>query len=309
MSNMQSFLQFDQPEGQSPVRHLEHLRIGTCSWKYPSWKGLVYSAVKNINFLREYATHYDTVEIDQWFWSLFGEDKVSLPRTETVDEYHKSVPEGFEFTIKAPNSITLTHFYGRVTGGKLVTNPYFLSVPLLKDFLDLIAPLTSRPGLVMLQFEYLNKQKMEGLQRFIEQVGGFLSQAPEGIKFALEPRNPQYFTKQYFSFLADHELSHVFIQGYYMPDITEVYWKYRDLIRGSVVIRLHGYERDEIEKKTSKQYHTIVAPKDDELPGVIKMVQDLRARGVDVYLNVNNHYEGSAPLTIEKIRGLLDDFS
>jgi len=31
----------------------------------------------------------------------------------------------------------------------------------------------------------------------------------------------------------------------------------------------------------------------------------MRSRGIEVYLNVNNHYEGSAPLTIEKIRGLL----
>ena len=59
----------------------------------------------------------------------------------------------------------------------------------------------------------------------------------------------------------------------------------------------------------SKQYHTIVASKDDELPGVIKMVQDLRERGVDGYLNVNNHYEGSAPLTIGKVRGLIDELT
>jgi hypothetical protein len=26
---------------------------------------------------------------------------------------------------------------------------------------------------------------------------------------------------------------------------------------------------------------------------------------MDVYLNVNNHYEGSAPLTIERVRQLL----
>src|SRR6056297_1251867 len=32
------------------------LRIGTCSWKYPSWEGLVYSAPKDINYLEEYAT-------------------------------------------------------------------------------------------------------------------------------------------------------------------------------------------------------------------------------------------------------------
>ena len=40
------------------------LRIGTCSWKYGSWKDLVYSASKGINFLEEYAARYNTVEID-----------------------------------------------------------------------------------------------------------------------------------------------------------------------------------------------------------------------------------------------------
>ncbi|PLX23103.1 MAG: DUF72 domain-containing protein, partial [Ignavibacteria bacterium] len=46
---------------------MARLRIGTCSWKYPSWKGIVYSAPKGINYLEEYARVYDTVEIDQWF--------------------------------------------------------------------------------------------------------------------------------------------------------------------------------------------------------------------------------------------------
>jgi uncharacterized protein YecE (DUF72 family) len=38
---------------------------------------------------------------------------------------------------------------------------------------------------------------------------------------------------------------------------------------------------------------------------VVEMVQDILDRGVSVYLNVNNHYEGSAPLTIERIRRLM----
>ena len=48
----------------------EPLHIGTCSWKYPSWRGLVYSDVPHPAHLAEYAQHYDIVEVDQWFWSL-----------------------------------------------------------------------------------------------------------------------------------------------------------------------------------------------------------------------------------------------
>ena len=43
------------------------VKIGTCSWKYPSWKGILYSERVGKNYLSEYARHYDTVEIDQWF--------------------------------------------------------------------------------------------------------------------------------------------------------------------------------------------------------------------------------------------------
>ena len=51
------------------------LRIGTCSWKYDSWKGIVYPDKEEINFLEEYSKHFNTVEVDQWFWSLFEPKK------------------------------------------------------------------------------------------------------------------------------------------------------------------------------------------------------------------------------------------
>ena len=38
---------------------------------------MVYSAPKGINYLEAYAEHYETVEIDRWFWSLFGQDNDS----------------------------------------------------------------------------------------------------------------------------------------------------------------------------------------------------------------------------------------
>ena len=287
------------------VYGMDNIRIGTCSWKYPSWKGLVYSAAKPRNYLEEYAKKFDTVEIDQWFWSLFSEDKIVLPDPDTVSEYRRSVPENFRFTVKAPNSLTLTHLYTRLTGGKLVANPHFLSVPLFVRFTDLLKPFEDKLGPVMLQFEYLNRKKMTGFPSFLNQIRAFLEALPVSLPLALEPRNPQYLSTEYFEFLAKRGLSHVFLQGYFMPDIRSIYARYGHLITNPVVIRLHGYERDEIEKKTGKIYNTVVESKDEQLPGIIEMIQDLRSRGLAVYLNVNNHYEGSAPLTIEKIRGLL----
>jgi uncharacterized protein YecE (DUF72 family) len=61
-----------------------------------------------------------------------------------------------------------------------------------------------------------------------------------------------------------------------------------------------------MEKLSGESWDRIIAPKDQELARVVDMVNDMRDRSLTVYLNVNNHYEGSAPLTIERLleRGL-----
>jgi len=261
------------------------LRIGTCSWKYPSWDGLVYSAPKGINYLQEYSRHYDTVEIDQWFWSLFGQDSISLPRLETVQEYVDSVQEDFQFTVKVPNSVTLTHFYKKKKSDPLLVNPHFLSPSLFGAFLSALEPMQPQLGPLMFQFEYL---------------------IPAGYQVGLELRNGRWLNENWFRFLLAHHLDLVFLQGYWMPDISELYAQHRELIHEfpSVVVRLHGPDRKGIEKLAGGRWDKIVAPKDDELAAVAEMVEEMVTQGIDVHLNVNNHYEGSAPETIDRIRAL-----
>ena len=286
---------------------MAELRIGTCSWKFPSWHGLVYSAPKGINYLEEYAHNFDTVEIDQWFWALFGKDSVKLPNPVDVEMYRRSVPDNFRFTVKIPNSVTLTHFYKKAKTDPLVPNPSFLSPSLLQTFLSLLDPLEDTLGPLMFQFEYLNRQKMGSQSRFQELFEAFVRQIPPSYQYAVEIRNANYLNESYFAFLNQNRLIPVFLQGYWMPPITTVYQKWRSLAlrQKVVVIRLLGPDRKEIEKITGKQWAQIVAPKDEELSAVVDMIGDLLDRGIDVYLNVNNHYEGSAPLTIDRIRQLL----
>ena len=284
---------------------MAEIKFGTCSWKYPSWKGLVYSQAKGINYLEEYARKYNAVEVDQWFWSLFGEENVSLPKAETAAEYAASVPEDFAFTVKVPNSITLTHFYSRGKDQPLRRNPHFLSRELFQAFLSSLEPLGKKVKVLMFQFEYLNRRKMSSQQEFQDKLAVFFDAVPRICAYAVEPRNPQYLNAGYLRFLNDKRLHHVFLQGYYMPDITGIYRKHPDLLRDLTVVRLHGYDRDKMEVRTGKKWGSIVAPKDDELGRVAKMLDDLLSRKIDVYVNVNNHYEGSAPLTIEKLNGML----
>ncbi len=278
------------------------LHIGTCSWKYPSWEGLVYDSKKPENFLAEYSKKYGSVEIDQWFWSLFGIDKVVLPKAEVVQGYVDSVPDDFRFVIKAPNSLSLTHLYKAQTSGKLVENPHFLSSKLYETFLDSLSVMHTRIGAISLQFEYLNKLKMESPQLFLEQFVNFINAIDKSIPLCIEIRNPNFLNTNYFQFLSEHAIGHTFCQGYYMPDIQEVFNNFSTLLKGTSIIRLLGKDRGAIEKTTGKIWDKVVDPQDSEIPGIARLVRKMVDQaGMDIYLNVNNHYEGSAPVTIEKL--------
>jgi len=252
------------------------LRIGTCSWKYDSWKGIVYPDKEKINYLEEYAKQFNTVEVDQWFWSLFEPKKAVLPKESDVKSYAESVSDKFRFTIKIPNSITLTHFYNKNKTEELKPNPFFLKTDLFEKFLETLKPMKKNIGVLMFQFEYLNKQKISGLTEFLDRFESFIESLDKKYVYGVEIRNPNFLKKPFFEFIERNKLAMVFLQGYYMPPIWEVFNEYKEQIKSTAVIRLHGPDRSGIEKKTGSIWNQIVEPKDDELDKVAGIIHYLK---------------------------------
>lgn len=289
-----------------PREYQSYLSVGTCSWKFESWKGLYYEASKMYrpdDYLLDYAKHLNSVEIDQWFWSLFP-GGIRLPESRTVKTYAESVPSDFIFTVKAPNSLTLTHFYTKQPKEYVdyadKPNNYFLDNDLLNKFLDRLSPLGKKLGPIMFQFEYLNKKKMPSKEVFFDRFHEFITKAPKDFQYAIETRNPNYLSSAFFKFLKEHNLGYVYLEGYYMPHISEVFDKYKPETANFAIIRLHGGERLEIEVKTSMIWNQVVAPKPDGLKAAVRIVRENLRRKIRTFVNVNNHYEGSAPITIER---------
>jgi uncharacterized protein YecE (DUF72 family) len=222
-----------------------------------------------------------------------------------VREYAASVPEGFLFSIKVPNSITLTHHYKKGKSDPLIANPHFLSVDLMLRFLESIEPFGKKIGPLNFQFEYLNKQKISGQSEFLDRLGRFIGNLPAGLTYCLETRNPNFLNDRYFDFLGRNGMHHVFLHGYYMPAIFAVYRQFGPKVKGKTVIRLHGPDRKEIEAQVGEDWSRIVTPRDGELQQLAGMLDDLRTRQVETFLFVNNHFEGSAPRTIARIERLI----
>jgi len=301
------------PHVRIPQEYTPYLRIGTCSWKYDSWKGLYYDEAKTYranDYLSDYARYLDSVEIDQWFWSLFP-GGLRLPDPKTVQIYAESVPDDFVFTIKAPNAITLTHYYSRQPKQHVEfagrPNIYFCDVEVLQRFLELIEPLGKKIGTIMFQYEFLNRTKMGSRDEFLDLLGRFLDKAPSEFNYAIETRNPNYLSSPFFDFLDQHGVGYIYIDGYHMPPIGEVFDRYQPAASKPSVIRLHGGDRRGIEKETGEIWNRIVAPKPVGLRDAARIVRANRQKNVRTFVNVNNHYEGSAPLTIGRFLDVLND--
>ena len=282
------------------------LRLGTCSWKYDDWRGLVYSGNGDVNYLEQYAGAFDTVEVDQWFWSLFPPDIVKLPAPAVVDDYVRATDDDFRFTVKAPNALTLPNHHKKSKTANLTTNPHFMEVELAAVFTDSLGSMRDRLGAVMLQFEYLNRQKMPSQRIFIERLAAFVEGLDRSLPWAVELRNPNFLTPRWFEFLQEKRLSHVFVQGYWLPPVDALYERFGDRLLSPVIIRLMGPDRKGIEKKTGGRWDRVVDPRDDELRRVADVARDALDKGADVYINVNNHFEGCAPRTIDTLKRLLD---
>ena len=296
-----------------PADYRSCLRVGTCSWKYEGWKGLVYEPGVRYggeDYLRDYARHFNSVEVDQWFWSLFP-TAVKLPDPATTKAYAASVPDDFLFTVKAPNALTLTHHYARQTKAHADVankpNPSFLSVNLLHRFLETLAPMSGKLGPIMFQFEYLNKSKMASLTAFLDALHGFFEKAPKDFTYAIETRNPNYLSDAFFDFLRRQGLGYVFLEGYYMPPIGEVVRKCATHTPAATIVRLHGPDRQAMEEATGSVWDHIVAEKPEAIATAVGIVREARRLGHKVFVNINNHFEGCAPLTALRLLRALEE--
>ena len=87
-----SFFDPEPPSGPGLVR------FGTSSFSSPDWVGSFYPrGTRPSDFLRHYATQFDTVEVDATYYAI--------PAPETVDRWIDKTPPEFALAAKFPRTI------------------------------------------------------------------------------------------------------------------------------------------------------------------------------------------------------------
>jgi uncharacterized protein YecE (DUF72 family) len=139
--------------------------LGCPGWASKSWVGRLYPpGTPSTEFLARYAEVFNTVEGNTTFYAL--------PTADTVLRWRDDVPASFRFCFKFPR--TITHDKLLVDAGAEVV-----------EFLDRIAPIGDRLGVLMLQLP----------PRFtdLERLRGFLASLPAEHRYAVELRHNVFF--------------------------------------------------------------------------------------------------------------------
>jgi uncharacterized protein YecE (DUF72 family) len=180
--------------------------IGTSGWHYSHWRGPFYP--KNLpaaKMLEFYATHFETVELNNTFYRL--------PLATGLETWRGSTPKNFVFTAKG--SRFLTHM-------KKLNDPG----PGIEKFFERVDRLGKKLGAVVFQLPPFWEVN-------VERLDAFLWTLPRRRRYAFELRNPTWHSDAVYRILRRHNAAFcVFeIAGFRSPcEITADF----------TYVRLHG---------------------------------------------------------------------
>ena len=273
------------------------LWLGTSSWSFPGWQGIVYSGKHSESTLAKqglpaYARHplLRCVGLDRTYYNAVNH--------EVYHEYAMAVPADFRFMVKAPEILTAQHF----RGGQL--NPDFLSTE--RALRDLIEPaslgLQAKLGCLLFQFPPQSVRELGGPRGFATRLYQFFEQLPRGLPYAVELRNRDLFSPAYCDVLDRLEISHCLNVHPLMPEPRSQLEAARlgplSLVRWMLNPRLDNYQQ------AYERLEPFNSLKEEDSPtriALARLCRRLAQEGRTVMVIVNNKAEGCAPLSLRAL--------
>jgi uncharacterized protein YecE (DUF72 family) len=291
------------------------VRLGTSSWSFPGWEGIVYGeAYSDSKLARDglaaYGAHplLRTVSIDRSFYAPLS--------VANYLRYAQQVPDDFRFIVKAPASVTDATLRAE-RGEPIAQNPCFLDAELAAS--EFVTPclegLGAKAGSLVFQFPPLPERILADPAAFVERLAAFFDALPRlsahgkdeggepGPCYALEIRDACLLTPRLIRMLRERGVRYCVGLHARMPDplrqAAALALLDGDAPCGPLIVRwsLHGGFKYEQAKAKYEPFNRLV----DEDPATRSALAELAARyaiaGQPVLIVTNNKAEGSAPLT------------
>jgi uncharacterized protein YecE (DUF72 family) len=280
--------------------------LGTSSWSFPGWDGLVYARpYPKTTLAREglaaYAQHplLRAAGLDRTFYGPV--------QTEVMAAYAADVPDDFRFLVKAHDHCTLARFprqrrYGPDAGRQ---NPRWLDPAYATEAVvhPFVEGLRAKGGVILFQFSPQDEALLGGRHGFPDRLHRFLAALPPEPHYAVELRNHKLLTPGYVAALRDLGVLHCVSVHPTMPDVRTQAHQVGVLDAPDLVVRWMLTPRMSYE--TAKKYYhpfdTLVDPDPIARAGIAELVRGMSERGGSTLVIVNNKAEGCAPRSIEAL--------
>jgi uncharacterized protein YecE (DUF72 family) len=287
------------------------IRLGTSSWFFPGWRGLVYEGVHPQTALSKkglaaYAQIplLRTVSLDRTFYAPIT--------TVEYARYAAQVPDGFSFVVKAPALVCDAVVRDEDGRGK-VPNPHFLdSAIAAREFVvPCIEGLEEKAGPLVFQISPLPRGLVEEAPMLIERLAAFFAALPSQLGnrrplYALELRNAELLTPRLMRMLKDVGVRYCVGLHDRMPEVERQAVALRALdgeTPGDLVVRwnLHRGFLYQAAKQRYEPFDRLVDEDPESRRMLARMAATAFKTGRRVWITANNKAEGSAPLSLLKL--------
>jgi uncharacterized protein YecE (DUF72 family) len=272
------------------------LYLGTSSWSFPGWHGLVYGGRHTKTQLSRrglvaYARHplLRTVGIDSTYYGMVSARRLA--------DWAAQVPGDFRFLMKAPQELLAP--WTREAG---IDNPRYLDSGWAADHVvrPFVEGLGAKGGILLFQFPPQGRGIATEPRRFAERLYRFLDTLPKGIRYAVELRDASLYGSELLSALRHGGgLATLSVHPRAAPPAVQERL-YDDRPGGTLVLRWmlrrdRGYEeaRDDF-----APFNRLLAQDPASRDILAGACRKALAAGDDVFVIVNNKAEGCSPLSL-----------
>ncbi|MGE0789593.1 MAG: DUF72 domain-containing protein [Sandaracinaceae bacterium] len=277
-----------------------HMRLGTSSWTFEGWKGLLYKRTYPTRerfvreSLREYASSglFRTVGFDRSYYAPLSEAEWA--------EQGALVPDDFIVCAKVWDRLTARMFpdhprYGERRGQ---VNLHYLDPVRFEEqvLTPFVRGLGGKAGPLIVELP--PAPSATDPIAFADSLARFLVRAPPH-RYAFELREPQLLTRRYVDVLRDHpHASHVLNLHTRMPPLKDQVAR-GALVNDTCVVRLmipRGQRYAEMKERYAPfdRIHEVQRSMRDDVEDIVERTGEA---GADLFVIVNNKVEGCSVLT------------
>ena len=274
----------NSPDNPVPIDEVMRCKIalGSCAWSFEDWRGSFYpESLPQAQRLAAYAHCFNAVDVDSTFYHP--------PTQRIASHWAAATPKDFTFSLKLSRVITHDRHLRDCQ-------------PLVRDFLVALEPLRSKIGSILVQLPAAFKPSRDE-----DALRAFLASLPRDWDFAVEFRDPAWHAPRIVHRLQEHRVCWVWPDTESLEHQADGAFEWLPQTTDYLYIRLLGDQKTRytMDGSHAYRYDRMLWARDRSLQNWAVKVRHHLGESRRVYLYVNNHFEGNAPRTCQRLANIL----